>query len=55
MVLAYAGDDAETARSIAQHISFANPSFLTRDDVPEADVEKEREIVTDFARFKVGA
>ena len=50
VVLAYAGDDAETARSIAQHISFANPSFLTRDDVPEADVEKEREIVTEISR-----
>lgn len=50
VVLAYIGDDAETARSIAQHISFANPSFLTRDDVPEADVEKEREIVTEISR-----
>lgn len=50
VVLAYTGDDAETARSIAQHISFANPSFLTRDDVPEADVEKEREIVTEISR-----
>ncbi|WZH36183.1 MAG: translation elongation factor Ts [Microbacterium enclense] len=50
VVLAYAGDDAETARSIAQHISFANPSYLTRDDVPEADVEKEREIVTEISR-----
>ncbi|MBT9605321.1 translation elongation factor Ts [Microbacterium sp.] len=50
VVLAYTGDDADTARSIAQHISFANPSFLTRDDVPEADVEKEREIVTEISR-----
>ncbi|WES65232.1 translation elongation factor Ts [Microbacter sp. GSS18] len=50
VVLAYSGDDAETARSIAQHISFANPSFLSRDEVPEADVEKEREIVTEISR-----
>jgi elongation factor Ts len=50
VVLAYSGSDAETARSIAQHISFANPSYLTRDDVPEADVEKEREIVTEISR-----
>jgi elongation factor Ts len=50
VVLAYTGDDAETARAIAQHISFANPSYLTRDDVPEADVEKEREIVTEISR-----
>ncbi|MBS1905365.1 MAG: elongation factor Ts [Actinobacteria bacterium] len=50
VVVAYAGDDAETARSIAQHISFANPSYLTREDVPAADVEKEREIVTEISR-----
>jgi len=50
VVLAYSGDDAETARSIAQHISFANPSYLSRDEVPAADVEKEREIVTEISR-----
>ncbi|HKT57887.1 MAG TPA: translation elongation factor Ts [Microbacterium sp.] len=50
VVVAYTGDDAETARSIAQHISFANPSYLSRDEVPEADVEKEREIVTEISR-----
>ncbi|MET0812411.1 MAG: translation elongation factor Ts [Microbacterium sp.] len=50
VVLAYSGDDAETARSLAQHISFANPSYLTRDEVPAADVEKEREIVTEISR-----
>ena len=50
VVLAYTGDDAETARALAQHISFANPSYLSRDDVPEADVEKEREIVTEISR-----
>jgi elongation factor Ts len=50
VVLAYSGSDAETARSIAQHISFANPSYLSREDVPAADVEKEREIVTEISR-----
>ncbi|MDQ2689353.1 MAG: translation elongation factor Ts [Chloroflexota bacterium] len=50
VVVAYEGSDAETARSIAQHISFANPSYLSRDDVPAADVEKEREIVTEISR-----
>ncbi|MBZ4486143.1 translation elongation factor Ts [Microbacterium sp. cx-55] len=50
VVLAYSGDDAETARSIAQHISFANPTYLARTDVPEADVDKEREIVTEISR-----
>ncbi|GAA4481683.1 translation elongation factor Ts [Microbacterium panaciterrae] len=50
VVVAYTGTDAETARSIAQHISFANPSYLAREDVPTADVEKEREIVTEISR-----
>ncbi|AZS43940.1 Elongation factor Ts [Microbacterium oleivorans] len=50
VVVAYSGDDAETARSIAQHISFANPTYLSRDEVPEADVEKERDIVTEISR-----
>ncbi|MDI6942021.1 MULTISPECIES: translation elongation factor Ts [Microbacterium] len=50
VIVAYTGDDAETARSIAQHISFANPSYLSRDEVPAADVEKEREIVTEISR-----
>ncbi|MCS3842705.1 MULTISPECIES: translation elongation factor Ts [unclassified Microbacterium] len=50
VVVAYTGDDAETARSIAQHISFANPSYLDRDAVPAEAVEKEREIVTEISR-----
>ena len=40
----------ETARSIAQHISFANPNYLTRDDVPGRRVENERRIVTEISR-----
>ena len=50
VVLAYRGDDAETARSIAQHISFAAPIYLTRDDVPPSDVENERRIVEEISR-----
>jgi elongation factor Ts len=50
VVLGYAGDDAETARSIAQHISFANPEYLTREDVPADAVENERRIVEEISR-----
>ena len=50
VVVAYSGDDAETARSIAQHISFAAPQFLTRDEVPAEVVDKERDIVTEISR-----
>jgi elongation factor Ts len=50
VVVAYQGDDADTARSIAQHISFADPQYLSRDDVPAADVETERRIVEEISR-----
>ncbi|WP_105566423.1 translation elongation factor Ts [Microbacterium halophytorum] len=50
VVVAYSGDDAETARSIAQHISFADPQFLSRDEVPAEVVDKERDIVTEISR-----
>ncbi len=50
VVLGYAGDDAETARSIAQHISFANPTYLAREDVPAEEVENERRIVEEISR-----
>jgi elongation factor Ts len=50
VVLGYSGDDAETARSVAQHISFANPEYLSREDVPADAVEKERAIVEQISR-----
>jgi len=50
VVVAYTGADAETARGIAQHISFASPSYLTREDVPADDVENERRIVEEISR-----
>ena len=50
VVVGYEGDDAEAALSIARHISFADPLYVNRDEVPEADVEKEREIVTEISK-----
>jgi elongation factor Ts len=50
VVVGYTGSDAETARSIAQHISFANPSYLSREDVPAAEVDNERRIVEEISR-----
>jgi elongation factor Ts len=50
VVLAYSGSDAETARSVAQHISFADPQYLSRDDVPAEAVEAERRIVEEISR-----
>ena len=50
VVVAYSGDDAETARSVAQHISFADPQYLSRDDVPAEAVESERRIVEEISK-----
>jgi elongation factor Ts len=50
VVVAYSGDDAETARSIAQHISFADPQYITREEVPADAVENERRIVEEISR-----
>lgn len=50
VVVGYEGDDADTALSIARHISFADPVYLNREDVPAADVEKERALVTEISK-----
>ncbi len=50
VVVAYAGDDAETIRSVAQHISFADPQYLSKDDVPSDLVDNERRIVEEISR-----
>lgn len=50
VIVAYTGDDADTARSVAQHISFADPQYLSRDEVPAEAVENERRIVEEISR-----
>jgi elongation factor Ts len=50
VVVGYTGDDADTARSVAQHISFADPQFLTSDEIPAETVENERRIVEEISR-----
>lgn len=50
VVVAYSGSDDETARAIAQHISFADPQYLTKDEVPQAEVDNERRIVEEISR-----
>lgn len=50
VVVGYEGDDAEAALSIARHISFADPLYVSREDVPAADVEKERALVTEISK-----
>jgi elongation factor Ts len=43
-VLVRAKASPELARLVAMHISFANPRFLSRDEVPASEVAAEREI-----------
>jgi elongation factor Ts len=44
-VLVRANATPELARLLAMHISFANPRFVTRDEVPEDEIASEREIL----------
>ncbi len=50
VVVALAGGSAELAHDIAAHIAFARPTYITRDDVPEAEAAAERETVERIAR-----
>lgn len=50
VVVGYTGGDAETARSIAQHVAFAAPTYLSRDEVPADAVARERAIVEETAK-----
>jgi elongation factor Ts len=38
------GESPVAARQLAMHISFAQPRYLTRDEIPAEDVQSEREI-----------
>jgi elongation factor Ts len=44
------GGDAETAKDVAMHIVALNPSVVSKEDLPQDAVEKEREILTTAAR-----
>ena len=44
------GGDKELAHDIAVHIAFTKPAYLSRDEVPEADVERERQALLDITK-----
>jgi elongation factor Ts len=44
-VLVHGRGNPDVARPLAMHISFAAPSYVRREDVPEAEIEAEREIL----------
>lgn len=39
------GADEETAKDIAMHIAAVNPKYIDRNDVPEEEVEREKEVL----------
>jgi elongation factor Ts len=45
-----AGGDDELAHQIALHISFSRPSVLSKDDVAEADIAEQREVLENATR-----
>ena len=45
-----AGGTKDLAHDIAVHIAFGRPNYLTRDEVPEAEIEAERESLTNQTR-----
>ena len=44
VLLRLKGENPVVARQLAMHISFAKPLYRTRDEIPAADVDAEREI-----------
>ena len=50
VLVAFAGDDQQTARGIAMHIAAINPAALSEGDLDPSVVEKERQIQMDIAR-----
>jgi elongation factor Ts len=50
VLVAFEGDDAETARGVAMQVATYDPPYLHRDDVPADVVETERRIAEATAR-----
>ena len=50
VLLAYSGGDEAAAHDVAVHVAAFAPSYLTREDVPEEIVAKERSIAEETAR-----
>lgn len=50
VIVELAGGTKDLAHDIAVHIAFTKPRYLTRDEVPEADVAAEREALEGITR-----
>ena len=50
VIVVLEGGSDELAHDIAVHCAFAKPAYLRRDDVPAAEVDKERATVEEISR-----
>jgi elongation factor Ts len=50
VVVVIEGGSEELAHDIAVHIAFTKPTYLSRDEVPEADVAAERATMAEISR-----
>ena len=44
------GADEATAKDVAMHVAAINPKYVNRDEVPEAEVAHEKEVLTEEAK-----
>ena len=50
VLVSYAGGDSDSARAVAQHIAAYSPSVVSREDVPQEELDREIEILTAIAK-----
>lgn len=50
VLVSYTGGNAEAARAVAQHIAAYSPSVISRDDVPQDELDREIGILTAIAK-----
>lgn len=50
VLVSYAGGNAEAARAVAQHIAAYSPSVISREDVPQDEIDREIGILTAIAK-----
>lgn len=50
VLVSYTGGDPESARAVAQHIAAYSPSVISREDVPQDELDREIGILTAIAK-----
>jgi elongation factor Ts len=50
VVIVVKGASEEVAHEIAVHIAFSKPQYLSREDVPQAEIDAERKTIEEISR-----